>query len=64
MILEYINQKGAITNKIVQDLCCYDNRKSKYILSKMKEDGIIQLISKGRNSHYIQTDNKQTINGQ
>jgi ATP-dependent DNA helicase RecG len=64
MILEYIEQKGSITNIIVQDLCCYDKRKAKYTLSKMKENGVIELIGKGRNSYYIKTDNKRTINGQ
>ncbi|MGH4118065.1 hypothetical protein [Clostridium sp.] len=64
MILEYIEQKGSITNKTVQDLCCYDERKVRYILSKMKEDGIISLIAAGSNSYYVRTDNKPTINRQ
>lgn len=57
MILEYMEQKGSITNKIVQDLCCYDERRVRYTLSKMKEDGIIQLMGKGRSSYYIKTEN-------
>ena len=64
MILEYIEQKGSITNKTVQDLCCYDERKVRYILSKMKEDGIISLIAAGRNSYYIRIVGKPTINRQ
>jgi len=64
MILEYIEHKEVITNKTVQDLCSYDERKVRYTLSRMKEEGIIELVGKGRNSYYIKTDNKPTINTQ
>jgi len=64
MILEYIKHKESITNKTVQDLCSYDERKVRYTLSRMKEEGIIELVGTGRNSYYIKTDNKPTINRQ
>lgn len=53
MILEYIEIEGHITNRKVQDLCGYDERKARYTLDKLKVERSIELISKGRNSTFV-----------
>lgn len=57
MIVEYIDKKGFITNKIAQELCSYDDSQSQYTLKKMAEENLISLVGKGRGSKYIKTEN-------
>lgn len=46
----------------MQDLCGYDERKVRYTLNKMREEGIIDLKGTGRYSCYVLF--KPTINRQ
>ncbi|MBC8060687.1 MAG: hypothetical protein H7Y18_08470, partial [Clostridiaceae bacterium] len=57
MIIEYIEKEGFITNRIVQELCIYEDSQSQYTLKKMVEEYLIKLIGKGRGSKYIKTEN-------
>ena len=57
MIIEYIEKEGFITNRIVQELCSYEESQSQYTLKKMVEEYLIKLIGKGRGSKYIKTEN-------
>jgi len=57
MIIEYIEKEGFIANRIVQELCMYEDSQSQYTLKKMVEDHLIRLTGKGRGSKYIKMEN-------
>ena len=57
MIIEYIEKEGFIANRIVQELCMYEDSQSQYTLKKMVEDHLIKLTGKGRGSKYIKMEN-------
>ena len=56
MIVEYIEKESFITNRIVQELCVYEESQSQYVLKKMVEEHLINLMGKGRGSKYIKTE--------
>jgi len=57
MIIEYIEKEGFIANRIVQELCMYEDSQSQYTLKKMVEEHLIRLTGKGRGSKYIRMEN-------
>ena len=53
MILEHLSSSGVITNEKVQELCGFTRQQAKKTLSKMREEGQIDLTGKGRGSKYV-----------
>lgn len=52
-ILEYMELNGDITNSKAQELCGYTKDQVRYTFDKMKSEGLIKLIGKGRGAKYI-----------
>ncbi len=53
MILDYIDNKGYITNEKCRELCGYDSRKARYTLGKMINEKNLRLEEKGPKSRYV-----------
>lgn len=52
MILEHLSVRNVITNEEVQELCGFSRQQAKETLSRMRKDGQIALIGKGRGAKY------------
>lgn len=53
MIIEYLKKNGYITRTDVEKLCGFSSTSSKRVLQKLRAQGLIELIGKGKASKYI-----------
>lgn len=53
MILEYLNTQPFIRNTDIQEMCGFTKQQSRNTLDKMREEKLLKLVKKGRNSYYI-----------
>lgn len=53
MILEYLISHSFIRNSDIQEMCGFTKQQSRNTLDKMREEKLLKLVKKGRNSYYI-----------
>lgn len=51
-ILDYLEINDRITNEVARELCGYTKNQVRYVFDKMKNEGLVVLIGKGRGSYY------------
>lgn len=51
-ILEYIDKNAFITNEKIQELCGYTRNQSRTTTDRMRSEGLIELVGKGRGAKY------------
>lgn len=53
MVKEYLLKTGRINISTVEELCGFSEKQVRAALQKMREEGKIMLVSKGRYSYYV-----------
>lgn len=52
-VLEYMDKNAFITNEIIQELCGYTRQQARMTTDKMRSEGLLELVGKGRGAKYI-----------
>lgn len=56
MILEYLKGNDSVANEKIQELCGFTRQQARSTVDKMRAEGLIELIGKGRGAKYILKD--------
>ncbi len=53
MILEYLQSNDTITSAKIQEMCGLTKQQARTVIDKMRNEGLVDIHRKGKNSHYV-----------